>query len=221
MPEARTHTLGEPPAPRRKECLLPGGGCGDGESMSRVFRPHVLGVDDGPFTKGIDESVPVVGVMMEGAHLVEGVAVTRFPVDGDGATEFVARWIGGLRFRPALQGVVFGSVTIAGLGVLDVQAIAASLGLPVLIVNRKDPRRHRLRVAFETAGCPERLEVVERTPPPVRLSNGLFVAAAGIDRPGAVRMVRALLEKSLLPQPLRVAHLIARALVTGESRGRP
>ena len=53
-------------------------------------RPHVLGVDDGPFQKGQKESVPVVGAMMEGANLVESVAVTRFEVDGANATGFLA-----------------------------------------------------------------------------------------------------------------------------------
>jgi endonuclease V-like protein UPF0215 family len=33
-------------------------------------------------------------------------------------------------------------------------------------------------------------------------------------------LVRAALAKSGVPEPLRVAHLIARALVRGESRGR-
>jgi hypothetical protein len=46
------------------------------------------------------------------------------------------------------------------------------------------------------------------------------VAHAGIERDAAEELVRASLRKSRLPEPLRVAHLIARALVTGESRGR-
>ena len=39
--------------------------------MVRSFRPHVLGIDDGPFDKSTDTTVPIVGVMMEGADLVE------------------------------------------------------------------------------------------------------------------------------------------------------
>ena len=38
-------------------------------------RPHVLGVDDGPFEKfSPGAEAPLVGVMMEGADLVEAVA---------------------------------------------------------------------------------------------------------------------------------------------------
>lgn len=189
--------------------------------MRAVYRPHVLGVDDGPFEKHRSDTVPVVGVMMEGHDLVEAVAVTRFPVDGEEATGFLRDWISKLRFRPALQGIVLGGVTIAGLGVVDAEELARGLGVPVLIVNRRDPARHRLRDAFEAAGLPERLEVVERTPEAFALPGGLFVAAAGADREQALRMLHATRGKSDLPEPLRLAHLIAAAVASGQSRGRP
>jgi endonuclease V-like protein UPF0215 family len=189
--------------------------------MRKVYHPHVLGIDDGPFKKGVSKVTPIVGVMMEGKQLIEGVVVTEFPIDGDGATEFLAAWVKRTRFHRALQGVILGGVTIAGLGVIDVRALAADLGSPVLIVNRRDPARHRLREAFAAAGLLSRLSVVETTPPAFRISEGLYVAAAGVERTPAARLLRATLGKSDLPEPLRVAHLIARAIVTGESRGRP
>jgi endonuclease V-like protein UPF0215 family len=73
--------------------------------MVSLARPHVLGIDDGPFEKRQRAPVPIVGVMMEGADLVEAVAVTEFPVDGAGATEFLIDWIRGLRLHPTLQGI--------------------------------------------------------------------------------------------------------------------
>ena len=69
------------------------------------MRPHLIGIDDGPFDKDADAVTPIVGVVMEGPDLVEGVAVTRFPIDGSGVTDFLAAWIAGLRFLPGLQGV--------------------------------------------------------------------------------------------------------------------
>ncbi len=41
------------------------------------MRPHVLGIDDAPFHKDQSQDVPIVGVMMEGATLVElGLSLT-------------------------------------------------------------------------------------------------------------------------------------------------
>lgn len=189
--------------------------------MRPTTRPHLLGIDDGAFDKRQSQSVPIAGVVMEGADLVEGVALTRFPVDGDGVTDFLARWIGASRFRPGLQGIVLGGITLAGLAVVDVCRLAEGLRLPVVVVNRRDPSEHRLDQALEAAGLAERIETVRRTPAPFRSPSGLFLGCAGAEPERAASLVEATRRKSDLPEPLRLAHLIARAVATGESRGRP
>src|SRR5919109_823350 len=98
-------------------------------SMLIPARPHVLGIDDGPFEKYRPGArTPIVGVMMEGHDLVEAIAVTDFPVDGAGITGFLADWIRARRFASALHGVLFGGITLAGLAVLDAPALASALG---------------------------------------------------------------------------------------------
>ncbi len=183
-------------------------------------RPHLLGIDDGPVVRDAPDGVVVVGVVMEGADLVEGIAITRFPADGPAATEFLVNWVAGLRFRPALQGLMLGGITIAGLGVIDVVELADRLELPVIAVNRRDPRNHQLDRALRAAGLEDRLAVVDRTPEAVRPGTRVYLACAGIDPEGAARLLRQCTGKSDLPEPIRLAHLIARATTTGESRGR-
>jgi endonuclease V-like protein UPF0215 family len=180
----------------------------------------VLGIDDGPFAKRQAALVPIVGVTMEGADLVEGVAVTAFPVDGDGATEFLAGFVLGLRAHRGLHGLILGGITIAGLGVVEIAALAEALERPVLAVSRRSTGRSELARALRAAGLEERLALVRDTPRAFRVDDGLWVSAAGIDREGAARLLRATIRKARLPEPLRVAHLLARALVLGQSRGR-
>jgi endonuclease V-like protein UPF0215 family len=201
--------------------------------VTHVHRPHLLGIDDGPFEKGAPE-VAIVGVMMEGRDLVEGVAVTHFPADGADVTAFLADWIAGLRFRPALQGIVLGGITIAGLAIIDVAALAERTATPVLAVSRRNPRDHRLAAALRAAGLTDRQAIVDRTPPAFALADeqaprqtglereggAVFVACAGVRAARAAELVRSSRSKADLPEPLRLAHLIARALVTGESHGR-
>jgi endonuclease V-like protein UPF0215 family len=184
------------------------------------MRPHLIGIDDGPFTKGADRDTPFVAVLMEGAGLVEGVATCRFPIDGDQVTRFLADWIARLRFRPSAQGLVFGGLTIAGLAVLDPAQLAAAVRLPVLVVNRRAPENALVVQALRAAGLEDRIEILERAPCSITLHDGLHVAFAGIDAGGARRLLEATTGKSALPEPLRVAHLIAAALARGESRGR-
>ncbi|WP_456428546.1 endonuclease dU [Rhodocaloribacter sp.] len=183
-------------------------------------RPHLLGIDDAPFDKRQAHEVPIVGVMMEGPDLIEGVAIDAFPVDGAGATDYLAAWVSGLRWHASLQAVVLGGVTIAGLGLVDLAALAERLGRPVLAVTRRDTSASALTGALRAAGLTDRLPILERLPPARRLDDGLYVACAGTDFAHAARLVRASLHKSSLPEPLRVAHLIGAALVRGASRGR-
>jgi endonuclease V-like protein UPF0215 family len=183
-------------------------------------KPHVIGVDDAPFDKDQAEPVPVVGVTMAGCDLVENVAITSFPVDGPDATGFLADWIGSLRVFPSLRGVALGGITIAGLGVVDITELAARLEIPVVSVGRAPPRDEPLLEALTAAGLAERRAIVTATPRAFRLDDGIFVACAGIERDEAAALVRSTMNKAQLPEPIRLAHMIGRAIVTGESLGR-
>jgi endonuclease V-like protein UPF0215 family len=54
----------------------------------------------------------------------------------------------------------------------------------------------------------------------VRTDDGLWLAHAGTDADHARALFEASRAKSKLPEALRIAHLIATALVRGESQGR-
>jgi endonuclease V-like protein UPF0215 family len=182
----------------------------------------VLGIDDGPFEKyRPDARAPIVGVMMEGHDLVEAIAVTDFPVDGAGITGFLAGWIRARRFAPALHGVLFGGITLAGLAVLDPAALARDLGAPTVVVNRRSRTNAPLLGALERAGFADRAALVASAPASFELPGGLHASIAGGTPELAAALVARSRAKSDLPEPLRLAHLFAHALVRGESRGRP
>jgi len=95
------------------------------------------------------------------------------------------------------------------------------LNLPVLVINRREPSNERLREALQRAGFAERIALLDRAPEPFPVAVRLHAAVAGADAERARQLVRGSVRKSDLPEPLRLAHLIARAMVMGESRGRP
>ena len=76
------------------------------------------------------------------------------------------------------------------------------------------------RDLVEAAGLLDRLPIVERTPAAQRVDTHLYLASAGISPAQAVTLLSATRLKSDLPEPLRLAHLIAAAVASGESRGR-
>ena len=184
------------------------------------MREHVLGIDDAPFRKGQDREVAIVGVVMEGPDLVEAVAVGSIPVDGDDVTGLLSAWIRDLRTFRSIQAILLGGITIAGLGVVDLDLLARSVGRPALAVTRHNPAGSELRRALRAAGLTDRLPLVDRSPAAIEAAPGLYVAAAGLSPAEAAALVRRMLGKSRLPEPLRIAHMVAGALATGQSRGR-
>ena len=188
--------------------------------MSRYRKPHVLGVDDGAFHPGQSRPVPVIGVLMAGNDQVEAVVRTEFPRDGDQATEFLAGWIPQLHLYPSLQALLLGGITIAGLGIIDLAVLSRELARPVIAVTRKQPGAKKLEVALDAAGLAGRKQIARRG---IRYQpgwEGVYLACAGIERDAAIQLLRPCCQKSRLPEPLRLAHLIGRALLDGESRGR-
>jgi uncharacterized protein len=182
-------------------------------------RRHVLSIDDGPFRKFRDREVIVVGVVTAGPDLIEGILVTRLEIDGEGATERLAAWIAGSRFRPVIRAILLGGISIAGLSIVDLPSLAAATGIPAIAVNRKAPRDGDLQAALAAAGLEARIPLIARAGPS-RPCGPIHVSCAGIEPEEAAEIVRAEAGRSKLPEGLRLAHLIARAYVLGESRGK-
>jgi hypothetical protein len=51
--------------------------------------------------------------------------------------------------------------------------------------------------------------------------NGVYIQRVGLSPEEAAAVIRRFSVNSNIPEPIRVAHLIAGALATGQSRGAP
>jgi endonuclease V-like protein UPF0215 family len=90
-----------------------------------------------------------------------------------------------------------------------------------VVVNRKSRTDAPLLGALEKAGFADRAALVASAPPSFALPGGLRASIAGGTPELAGALIVRTRAKSDLPEPLRLAHLFAHALVRGESRGRP
>lgn len=181
---------------------------------------HVAGFDDAPFDRAHRGDVPVVGTVYSGGRL-DGVLVTRVRRDGANATAALARAVAGSRFRAHVQLVMLQGVALAGFNVVDLPRLHAALGVPVLVVVRRRPDLSAVRRALlaRVPGGARKWRLIERAGPPEPVC-GLYVQRAGLTLEDARRAIARHATNARLPEPLRVAHLIAGALVYGESRHR-
>ena len=182
---------------------------------------HVVGIDDAPFDPAHRGDVLVTGTVFSGPRL-EGVLSTRVRRDGANATDRIAAMVGSSRFLPQLQAVLLQGIALAGFNVVDIHRLNRKLGLPVLVVSRKEPDLEAIRRALleNVPGGARKWRLVEQAGPMEPMEN-LWVQRAGLSPVEARGLLGEHARAGRLPEPLRTAHMIAGGVATGESRHRP
>jgi endonuclease V-like protein UPF0215 family len=181
---------------------------------------NVVGFDDGPF----DRTRPGTAVLLVGAVCartrLDGLLTGRVRQDGWNVTERMAALIEGSSFREHIQAVLLGGITFGGFNVADIHGLAARLDRPVLVVARRRPRLDKIRRALEHLPRPQRRWALIERAGAMEPAGPVLVQRAGLSLAEARALLTATTLHGNLPEPLRLAHLIAGGLVTGHSRGR-
>lgn len=188
-------------------------------------KPHLrlVGVDDGPFTRR-HRRAPIVAVFLSTGGPVEAIRLGRASVDGDDATDAIARL---LLDSPHLEGtkaLLLDGISVAGFNLVDLDRLARALARPVISVTRQAPDFDRIRAALVTY-FPRDLRRLWRLATrhrPFRITGAegpLWIAAVGASRSSATQVVRRSIVVGNWPEPLRIARLVARAsLAAGAPR---
>jgi uncharacterized protein len=207
---------------------------------------NVIGFDDGPFAREHRGRILLVGAVCAGTRL-DGLVSGHVQRDGADATRRMIELILGSQFEATVRAVMLQGIAVGGFNVVDVHELSGALRVPVLVVMRRQPDLEAMRRALfsdvptmrpRVRGAARKWRLVERAGP-VELVGGA-VRAAGRALPTGVRSegsrlwvqrvglsveaARALVDDTTLhgrmPEPIRVAHLIAGGISTGRSRGR-
>ena len=188
--------------------------------MSADRFSHVLAFDDAPFAREARGSVLVVGTAWSGLRL-EGILSTRVRRDGADATRALAERVRTSRFAAHTRLLMLQGIALAGFNVVDIHALHAALGIPVLVVARRPPSLPAIRAALlgRVRGGARKWALIEKAGP-MEPTAGVMVQRAGISLEDAGGVIQRLAVNGSIPEPLRMAHLIAGGVTTGQSRGR-
>jgi hypothetical protein len=181
---------------------------------------HTIGFDDAPFEREHRGDVLVVGAAFAGLR-VEGVLSTRVRRDGANATRAIAALVRSCRFYEHTRLVMFQGIALAGFNVIDIHALHAEVAIPVLVVARRQPSFPAIREALlgRVRGGARKWALIEKAGP-MEAVAGVVVQRAGIELAAAGEVIERLAVNGRVPEPLRIAHLIAGGVTTGQSRGR-
>ena len=180
---------------------------------------NVIGFDDGPFDKFGHGSVLLVGAVFARTRL-DGVLSGRIRRDGRNATAKMAELLRNSQFDRHVRAVLLGGIAVAGFNVVDIHALAAMLDRPVVVTARRPPRYAAIRQALAHVRGGESKWALIAAAGPMEPVAGIYVQRAGISLADTAALLEATTLHGKLPEPLRVAHLIAGGVVAGKSRGR-
>jgi len=184
---------------------------------------RILAWDDGPFefkSKGKDI---LVGVIFRGGQFLDGFLKTEVEIDGTDATDKIIEKALKTRHKD-LRVIMLDGITFAGFNTVDIKEIYEKTKLPVIVINRKKPDIKKFISTLEKLPESEnRLKAVENAGPIyyVNIKNKrICFQCSGIKKEDAEEIIKTTATMSLIPEPLRVAHLIATGFILGESVGR-
>ena len=174
---------------------------------------RVLGVAES-FKQGEKRSL-LAGVVMRGDLILDGFAFGKTTVGGDDSTQRILSLYKKLRRNDVNLIMVSGAI-LSLYNILDVDELAARTKLPVVCLTYKETRgiedsiiRHFPEKKDEKLRAYTKLGPRKR----FRLSSGydVYARTAGISDADAIKVVDMFTLQGSLPEPVRVAKLLARA----------
>jgi len=179
---------------------------------------RIIAWDDCCFEKSSKE-VLVVGVVFRGGKFLDGMLSTKIEKDGMDVTGRISEAIKKSRHLDQLSIIMLDGITFGGFNLIDIQELYNETGLPVIVVQRKKPAMEKFLSALKIfEDHSERKETVEKAGQLYKF-NKIYYQKYGIGKEECERILKMTCVRSDVPEPLRVAHLIASGF-SGESRGR-
>ncbi|MDE1833507.1 MAG: DUF99 family protein [Candidatus Micrarchaeota archaeon] len=180
---------------------------------------RILAITSGPIRRDRKGTALILGVVARDG-LIEGILSARVATDGTDSTKRIIGMLSGSRFREQIRLMAINGIALAGLNVVDIDALEKRLGIKAVVVVRKRPDPKRLigalkqleRISGARIGL--RVGIVERQAKIKPLLIGGLHFQGKLDAPDMRKFSGEIYEA------LRIAHLIVRGVATGESKGR-
>src|SRR2546425_6730585 len=179
---------------------------------------NCVGIDDGPFLSRRlgGSTAPLVVAQLNGPHLVKARAAW-ISVDGLDATSVASRLVSSLQLRDSP--ILLSGATFAGFNIINPRVLQRKFRTPTIVVIGSRPNNRAVKRALVThfPDWKRRWRILSslgslhqvRT---FRNEGPIFYEAFGCADDEARRILRDWSYVSRIPEPLRVAGLVARGL---------
>ena len=177
-------------------------------------RLKIVGIEDGSFIEEMSEAL-LVAVLMQSGRWVEDVKIEEITIDGLDATATALRLLKHWNF----DAVMLAGVSFAGFNLINPIKLAESFQKPVIIMSRSKPNNIAVKRALKEhfKDWKMRWQVFEELGPiykfkPLRNEPPIYLEVVGTEASWAMRIIKSCCFSCRVPEPIRVARIIARGL---------
>lgn len=190
----------------------------------RKIKPEIriLGIDDAPFPLHTKDKVMLIGTVFRGGTWLDGVLRTHITGDGEDSTEKIIQMVNKTRHKGQIGVIMLDGITFGGFNLANIRKIFNETGVPVIVIMRKFPNFEKIKKAltrFESYENRWNIVLDAGTVYKIENKEPIYIQISGIDLENAKEIVALSTTRSAIPEPIRVAHLIAAGVETGESKG--
>jgi hypothetical protein len=191
----------------------------------RKIKPEirVIGIDDSPFDRKT-KAVLLVGAVFRSGLYLEGILSCHVKRDGTDATDKIIRMVNRSKHKGQLRLIMLNGIAVGGFNVIDIEKLYKKTSLPVIVIVRWMPDFEKIKRALSKfKDAKKRFAIIEKAGEVNKINlkgKALYYQKFGIIKELAEEVIRISATHSLVPEPIRVAHIIGSGIVLGETKGR-
>ena len=180
---------------------------------------YVLGIDDSPFERDSLGPVHITGVFCRNTRF-EGMLCSEITKDALDATDVISSMILNSKFYEILNVVLLDGITIGGFNMIDLPELHKRIDRPCISVVRKYPDFERIYKALDRFDDKDQRIQIIKNAGEVFEGENIFFQTAGCSEDIAKKILNKVSDRGVIPEAVRIAHLVGSAVVTGQSGNR-
>ncbi|MEK6972885.1 MAG: DUF99 family protein [archaeon] len=178
---------------------------------------RAIAIDDGYFEKGKSKTTKLIGIICRSDSQVEGILSKDIEIDALDAADLIANMVKKSKFSDQVRYIFLSGLNFAGFNIVDLQELYSKLKIPIIVILKKKPDLHKINLALTRfADFDKRIDLIKKAGKLYSYKK-IYYQKIGLDDKQAQHIIGAFTYTSNIPEPVRLAHIIASGLTLGES----
>lgn len=174
---------------------------------------RILGIDDSSFASRKTGTATLIGLVFRGGTWLDGAMKTSVTIDGSDATERIIKMVKSSPHYDQLRVIMLNGITFATFNIVNIKQLFEFSGLPVIALTRGEPNITDLKeMSMKLSDWKKRLRAIREAGEAIKLITRrgcVYVQLAGVSMDNVEKILEISCTHSKIPEPLRVAHIVA------------